>query len=397
MQWVSQSSDASSFADALEQTASALETGLGGSPPDIVLAFVSPHHREHFDRLPEAVARRCGTPVVVGCSAGGVIGGSHERERTPALALVGAMLPAVSVRPFHCGAAALRDRDPDAPSWTERVGLLPSETEAVLLMPEPFGCDIAALLHSFDVTYPDATKIGAVASGGTRPGEVALFATGACMRDGVVGLALGGNLVVDSLVAQGCRAVGEPMFVTRAEDNLALQLDGRSAARVLQDLYERSGPADREAMRGALFVGIVGEPGHERYGTGDFLVRNIVGLDARSGGLAVAARVRVGTVVQFHVRDARASADDLRAHLQRHAAAGPRPAGVLSFSCLGRGVGLYGEPDFDLRCIREHLGDVPVGGFFGNGELGPIGGVRAHTFLHGYTTALALVRRRHVD
>lgn len=69
------------------------------------------------------------------------------------------------------------------------------------------------------------------------------------------------------------------------------------------------------------------------------------------------------------------------------------PSGALLFSCLGRGEGLYGQPNFDTSVFREHLGDVPVGGFFCNGEIGPVGGA---TFLHGYTSSFGLFRPRKI-
>jgi small ligand-binding sensory domain FIST len=93
-------------------------------------------------------------------------------------------------------------------------------------------------------------------------------------------------------------------------------------------------------------------------------------------------------VVQFHLRDARTSADDLDQLLARHRGT---PAGSLLFSCLGRGTHLYGRADHDTDLVRRHFGDVPLGGFFCNGEIGPVQGT---TFLHGYTSAFGLFRPR---
>jgi small ligand-binding sensory domain FIST len=97
--------------------------------------------------------------------------------------------------------------------------------------------------------------------------------------------------------------------------------------------------------------------------------------------------------VQFHLRDARTSAEDLEAMLG-HRAGAPAPAGALLFSCLGRGMHLYGRADHDTGAFRRHLGEVALGGFFCNGEIGPVEGA---TFLHGYTSAFGLFRpqRRH--
>jgi small ligand-binding sensory domain FIST len=101
--------------------------------------------------------------------------------------------------------------------------------------------------------------------------------------------------------------------------------------------------------------------------------------------------------VRFHLRDARTSAEDLRAMLTGYESTLPRTqdvSGALLFSCLGRGEHLYGKPNFDTGIFEEHLGGVPVGGFFCNGEIGPVGGT---TFLHGYTSSFGLFRPRLAD
>jgi small ligand-binding sensory domain FIST len=49
----------------------------------------------------------------------------------------------------------------------------------------------------------------------------------------------------------------------------------------------------------------------------------------------------------------------------------------------------FGRPDHDTDVFQEHLGEVPLSGFFCNGEIGPVGGT---TFLHGYTSVFAVFR-----
>jgi small ligand-binding sensory domain FIST len=118
------------------------------------------------------------------------------------------------------------------------------------------------------------------------------------------------------------------------------------------------------------------------------LVRNLVGCDRASGALTVAASVEPGQVVQFHLRDAATSAEDLAELLAEPAAPA---AGALLFSCVGRGQALYGAPNHDSEAFARARGHVPIGGFFCNGELGPVAG---QTFVHGYTSAFAAFRRR---
>ena len=106
--------------------------------------------------------------------------------------------------------------------------------------------------------------------------------------------------------------------------------------------------------------------------------------------MAIGDRVRPGQRVQFHLRDEKTSAEDLQYLLENYIRDQPNNAsGALMFSCLGRGESLYGVPNFDSNLFRRYLGDISLGGFFCNGEIGPVGG---ETFLHGYTSAFAIFR-----
>ena len=207
-------------------------------------------------------------------------------------------------------------------------------------------------------------------------------------RVGAVGVAMSGNIAVDTIVAQGCRPIGDPMPVTRADGHVVRELGGKEPVGVMRALYEGLDKRDKELFRHSLFVGLEIQSAKIEF-QGDFLVRNIVGVDPNTGALAVAAKVRPWQVLQFLLRDAKAAEHDLTAHLERHR--GPRPAGALMFSCTGRGQGLFGRPDHDTDLFRARVGAVPLGGFFCNGEIGPVGG---QTFLHGYTSAFGLFREK---
>lgn len=378
MRWSSAVSTAPRLAEAVREAGTAVRERLGSTPPSLCLAFVSAHHRRAWAELPRLVADAVGAETLIGCSAGGVIGGGHEHETGSALSLTAAVLPGVAVRPFHIVDAI----------DTGHVAFAATGAQHVVLLPDPLSFDVEETLRRLDESCPGGTVVGGLASGGQEPGCHALFTTDRVHDRGCVGVVLAGDLAVDTIVAQGCRPVGEPMFVTRAERNVVHELDGRAAGAVLQDVYRRAAPAERPLFRRALFLGLAMQEHRQRYGHGDFLVRNLLGIDGRSGALVVAALVREGMVVQFHVRDARTSAHDLESLL---AAYHGTPHGALLFSCLGRGRGLYGRPDHDTDAFRARLGDVPLGGFFCNGEIGPVGG---RTYLHGYTSVFAMVRPR---
>jgi small ligand-binding sensory domain FIST len=138
-----------------------------------------------------------------------------------------------------------------------------------------------------------------------------------------------------------------------------------------------------------VLVGNVIDEHKRHFGRGDFLVRNILGLDQERGGIVVGDLPRMGQTIQFHARDAVTAAEDLQLLLDVQDLKG-RPFGGLLFSCNGRGKRLFDEPNHDLGIINERLGSSPVAGFFAAGEIGPIG---EQSFLHGHTAALALFRK----
>ncbi len=390
MKWVSAVSDKPRLAEAMHEAAAVLSASLGKASPDLLLAFVSHHHADHFAEVPGLAALALCPRVFLGCSAGGVIGAGHEVEHRPGVALTAAVLPGVDLRPFHLGPDELPGLDESPRAWHDTLKVPPAENLHFIVLPEPFSCDAERLLQGLDYAYPESVKIGGIASGGTSPGVNALFLNSSVHPQGVVGLALQGDISVETVVAQGCRPIGAPFTVTRSERQFLLELDGRPPLEVLREVFRSLSARDKELFNHSLFLGIVMDESRDTYRQGDFLIRNIVGADQESGALAVGANLEDHQVVQFHLRDAVTSADDLQALLDRYTAESPVPAaGALLFSCLGRGSYLYGRSDHDTGMFREIVGPIPLGGFFCNGEIGPIAGT---THIHGYTSAFGIFR-----
>ncbi len=373
MHWASSVSQFPDADRASSEAIDALRERLGDADASLLLAFASPEHLPALPSISARLQREFPGALLLGCSAHSVIGSGREIEEGPGLALSAACLPGVELRPFHVapGGGIPEDLPPDAD---------------FLVLADPFTSPTEALIADLDRRFP-GTKIGGLASGGRQPGENLLLLGSEVLDAGAVGVALHGQVRVESLVAQGCRPVGTPLFVTRAEGGILHELDGVPPVEILSDLFEEAADArERALFQTSLFLGIAMREAESEYGQGDYLIRNLVGGDPETGSLHVAAELEPRQIVQFHLRDAHTADAELTERLQR-VARGPTPAGALLFSCLGRGQGLYGLPDHDSELLREHVGDVPVGGFFCNGEIGPVGG---RTFLHGYTSAFAL-------
>jgi small ligand-binding sensory domain FIST len=231
-------------------------------------------------------------------------------------------------------------------------------------------------------------------SGGRGPDQNLLFLDRRGFSEGAVILSLSGNLEVETMVAQGCRPFGQSGRVTRAEGGQLCEIERRPALQFLRDqLNSLSKDELQLVQRAPLFLGVAMDPFQQTAPRpGDYLIRNVIGVDPGKGVLAVHARIPTGATVQFHLRDGDASHDDLCAVLDtaKHRNLAP-PAGALLFSCLGRGRHLFGVPDHDSALFQQVIGPTPLGGFFCNGEIGP---VQDATYLHSYTSSFAVFRAK---
>jgi len=395
MRWISALSDAASLPKALEETIATVQKSLQGEKPDLCLVFISSDFLAGYETVAAKLQAALGPRVILGCSGGGVVGDSREVEHRPAVALTVAVLPDVTLTPFRAADSSLPGLDVSPRAWHSLVGVPPSDQPHFIVLADPFSIRIENFISGLDYAYPKAVKVGGLASGASQPGENALFLNSVCYRSGAVGLALSGNIALDALVAQGCRPIGKPLRVTKCDRNILMELDSQSPLTVLRDLFSTLDARDQGLLQNALFLGLVMDPLKSHFTQGDFLIRNIVGLDTERGLLAVGALLRQGQLVQFHLRDAKTSADDLSQILSTYGSRSGRDqlSGALLFSCLGRGEYLYGKASHDTVMFHEKLGSVPVGGFFCNGEIGPVGGT---TYLHGYTSCFALFRPLYV-
>jgi small ligand-binding sensory domain FIST len=393
MRWASAIDTDANLNSAVERAAEKIFTDLGRQDPDLLIVFVSQEHAPRFHAVSELLQREFENTFLFGCCASAVIGGGREIEDQPAVSLTGALLPGVKFRGLHLDAAQVPPVFAAPRVWEDTLHLTASQQPSFLILADPFSFETETFVKGLDRVFPSSAKIGGLASGARQVGATALYLGKHVHHSGAITLALTGNIEVDAVVAQGCRPIGEPMFITSAHENLIREIDGHAPREVLGELFERLGPGDRDLFSQSLFLGLALRKGVSEYAPGDFLIRNILGMDPQSGALWVNAHVPDKSVVQFHLRDATTSAMDLERALTSYRASQLfAPAGgALLFSCAGRGIGLYGQSDHDSNAFRRLIADVPIGGFFGNGEIGP---VQNATYLHGYTSAFAVFRER---
>jgi len=366
---------------ALEASLEAVERS-GADRADLALVFVTGDAYPRAHEALHAVRRVTGARAVLGCSGSGILTERREVEDELAVAVLVVRCEQLVATPFSF--ARQGERQDLGTELAQRIGSTVAEGGCALVLPDALGCNPAALLAQLHEALGFVPVLGAVAAGAPM---FELYNTEAA-QGALVGVALSGLAPVIG-VAQGCTPIGEPYVITHAEANVIQRIGSRPALEMLGEAIRALPDAEARIRQAGVFAGLAMDPAKSPLERGDFLVRNLVGADRASGALAVAEHVRVGQTLQFQIRDAQASREDLCGMLDEVAArlGGRRPAFGCYFDCAGRGRGLFGVSDHDVTLIRERLGEFPLVGFFGNGEFAPIG---RRNFFHNYTGALVI-------
>lgn len=368
---------------AAHELAGEIQSTLGPAPIDLACLFFSAHHIEKADNLAAQIQRLLNPRLLIGCSGEGVIAGSEELETAPGVTLWAASLSAVTIEPLHASFSPTQDQFRLHNRPRSHAG-----NSTLILLADPFTMPMQEALKFLDEQYPGTPAVGGLAGGGQETGENRLILQGDVHTGGLVGVRLSGPVVMRPVISQGCRLVGERFVVTKAEHNVIHELGGVPALERLQAVFDALSEAERRQAHRALHLGIAIDEHRDRFGPGDFLVRNLVGADQVTGSVAIGDLVQEGQTVQFHLRDARSASEELNKLLAAdHATHRRRPLGALMFSCCGRGQGLFGKPHHDAVAIADRLGSIPMAGFFAQGEIGPVGG---RNFLHSYTASMAI-------
>ncbi len=354
---------------------------LDGAAPDLAVVFASGAHLAAPEAMLAAVHAELGPETLIGCGAGGVLGGGRELESGTAVAVWAAALESGEVRQFH--ATVSGDSETGTLEGLPELG----PESAMILLPDPYSFPTDAVLDGIAREAPGVPVLGGLASARSSTGAL-LFADDAVHEAGAVGVCLD-DVELLPCVSQGATPLGREMTITAAESNVIHELAGRPAVQAIEEAIGELRITERALVSAGLLIGIVIDGGKPEYEQGDFLVRGVLGADAQTGAVSVGARVTPGQVVRLHARDARSADEDLSRELRLRAEAigGRPPAGALMFACNGRGRSMFGATDHDARLVRDQLGGAPAVGFFAAGEIGPVGG---RSFLHGFTATIAV-------
>jgi small ligand-binding sensory domain FIST len=374
-------SAAGGAAEATAEAAREARAALGGATADLAFLFLSADHLDEAEQALQAAEQQLEAAHLLGCVASGVVARARELEEGPGAAVWAASLPGSRVETFHSFAIGT-DEGVAISGFPEVDG-----ADLVTLLVDPFTFPATGFLARLNEDEDSGVPlVGGLAAGAGEPEAQALLLHGQVLTEGAVGAVLR-DTPVRTVVSQGCAPIGRDSVITAAEGNVVFELAGRPAVeRLREDLGALASEEQRLAASGGVLAGLVIDENRSEYTRGDYLMRGLIGADEETGALAIGEPVRVGQTLRFHVRDARAADEDLREGLAG-ALDGKRAAGALLFTCNGRGLNMFPEPDHDAKVVGEAIGGDSLAGFFCAGEIGPVGG---RPFLHGFTATLAI-------
>jgi small ligand-binding sensory domain FIST len=351
-------------------------------PATIVFAFVTGDDPDAVEYAGRRVAEVAAPAPVIGCSASGLIGGAGGAEGLPGVSVLVGSVPDLRLRSFHLEVMRTPEGMAIVGMPNHRAG-----DDVMVLFADPHSFPVDGFVERSNESLQGLPLVGGIAHGGHGPGSTRLFVDGHAVDRGAVGFLLGGGVRMRALLSQGCRPVGPTMVVTKADENVVLEIAGVSAVLKLEQILGELDPLDQALATNGLHFGVAMDEYAELHEHGDFLIRSVLSVDHVSGGLVVGGLVEVGRTVRFQVRDADTAAGDLRHALEmlRKEPGFGHLDGALLVSCNGRGQSLFGRSDHDIAAVRELSGAQGVAGFFAGGEIGPVAG---RNYLHGFTASL---------
>lgn len=358
----------------IREAVSSCRKGLGADP-DLVIVSASSDYQAHLPELIECFQIDGHARRIIGSSACGSFGVGKELENTSGISFSFLRLPGTSFE-------LIRSREGFGKS-----SLLDSAPAGFLVLADPFRCGSQGPLREINTHFGGVPALGGMITGGPEEEDLFLFTEEGKVKDDFLALGLCGGLRLVPLVAQGCRPVGEPMVVTGSRSNVVHSIGGREPFQVLEEAFGSLGDSLREAADGNIFAGLAIREEVDEFEAGDFLIRHIVGVDLADGKLILTSPPRVGQTLQFQLRNAGVAKHVLKEKCETIKAEHGLPFSSFLFGGRGRGRRLYGEPDQDATIFHEVFGPIPVTGFYGSGEFGPVAEVN---FRHDHSLCGAL-------
>ena len=358
-----------------QEIAGQLRTELGTEPSNasLGLLYVSDPMGPYLNNLLEDLRNGTGIRDWVGTIGSGICYSGREIYDEPAAAVMLASLPEDSYRLVPAGIDKLSEMLDANRNWIAEHAV-----HFGIVHGDPRNNHIPQLIETLSAELNPGFLVGGLSSASDE--HYLQQIAGELYSEGLSGVLLSAAVPVISGLTQGCTPLAGNHTITRSEGNLLAELDGRPALDVFREDIGEVLSKDLSRVAGYIFAGLP-VPGSD---TGDYLVRNLIGIDPQEKLLAIGDILEDDASLMFCRRDGETAREDmLRMLRDLNRRAGGNIRAGLYYSCLGRGRNQFGGNSEELKMISEELGDFPLVGFFANGEI-------SHNLLYGYTGVLTL-------
>lgn len=370
----------------------------GISKSSVVIVFATASYRRKYPEMMKKIKQVTGAAHVVGASGFGVITEEIEAENEPCVAvmvLASEEIEAASFLVKNLQEGNLRAGE----TLGGKIAMAGLQPNLLLLFPDSFSFQHHLFFDGFENTFGYLPIVGGSAAEDGRAGKTFQMENETAAFDAVSGLALGGAFRAETGITQSCQPFGESFQITRSDGNVIYEMDGRPAYDIFleslsqiesSDAGRGLGGEDPDEVFQRVFLGVPLTSFQTDFSKSRFLIRNIMGVNAKKGMLACVSPVEQGEFVTFAVRDPERARQDMRRMLEdlRHRLTPGEARFGFYFNCCARGQALYGRCDEDITMIREFFPNVPIIGFFAYGEIAPVDHVN---HLHHYSGVLTLV------
>lgn len=358
-----------------------------GNKPDLTFVFVSSLLTDQIEEISSLLSSQLESKVLLGCTAETVLEGSIELEEKPAIGIWSAVLPEAELIPFHLEYGRA-DGKIVCSGFPDDMHVDDLDRAAAFFLGEPLSSSVETTLALLEKKSPGLKAFGGMASGANGSNQNKLLFDNLVLDRGCIGLLIRNGPKIRSIVSQGCRPIGNPFIITKADKNLLLELGGLPVLEQLQTVINAQDEQTQSMIHNGLNLGLVFNEYQDSFNRGDFLIVNVMGVESEQQGLVISHRVRVGQTVQFHVRDKETATEDLEELIHQDKQLNDiNTNAALLFSCNGRGSRLFEIPNHDASHVQSNFEPDALVGFFAQGEIGP---VRGKNHIHGFTASIAL-------
>lgn len=356
------------------------------------LVFVTPKFFNDAEKLLEIIRIYGRTPVLAGCSSTGLISNGNEIEDDDGFVVGLYHLPGAIVKGFFISNEDVYSAQ-NSDFWYQKLGLQCDESNGWLAFSDPFQFDSESWLQQWNLTFKNSPITGGIAGGIIKEKETQLYLDGEVLNGGCVAVSISGDVELKVVVSQGAKPIGESWTITKANQNIIFEIANMPAFDILVETFSKFPYKEQKKVIQNLLIGLAINEYREEFKCGDFIIRNLLGGDPKTGILAIGGRPRTGQSIQFQQRDPVVATQEIEELLWefKQSIQKVENYGGCLFCCTGRGSSMFNEPCHDAKRVQKILGAMPVSGAFCNGEFGPVQNINC---LHGYSASIALFTKK---